>query len=108
MGSTFGTEGRGRAQQGAPTISDVFDKKTYYSPGKIKSRLTRQREKYETQLAESEQRAAELKLRMMDPALASDYEKLMELQTRLDAEEENQESLLERLLETETALEEME
>ena len=32
----------------------------------------------------------------------------MELQTRLDAEEENQESLLERLLETETALEEME
>ena len=45
---------------------------------------------------------------MMDPALASDYEKLMELQTLLDAEEENQESLLERLLETETALEEME
>ena len=108
MGSTLGTEGRGRARQGAPTLSDVFDKKTYYSPGKIKSRLTRQREKYETQLAESEQRAAELKLRMMDPALASDYEKLMELQTRLDAEEENQESLLERLLETETALEEME
>lgn len=108
MGSTSGTEGRGRARQGAPTLSDVFDKKIYYSPGKIKSRLTRQREKYETQLAESEQRAAELKLRMMDPALASDYEKLMELQTRLDAEEENQESLLERLLETETALEEME
>ncbi len=108
MGSTSGTEGRGRAQQGAPTISGVFDKKTYYSPGKIKSRLTRQREKYETQLAESEQRTAELKLQMMDPALASDYEKLMELQTRLDAEEENQESLLERLLETETALEEME
>ncbi len=108
MGSASGTEGRGRAQQGAPTISDVFDKKTYYSPGKIKSRLTRQREKYETQLAESEQRTAELKLQMMDPALASDYEKLMELQARLDAEEENQESLLERLLETETALEEME
>ncbi len=108
MGSTLGKEGRGRARQGAPTLSDVFDKKTYYSPGKIKSRLTRQREKYETQLAESEQRAAELKLRMMDPALASDYEKLMELQTLLDAEEENQESLLERLLETETALEEME
>ena len=108
MGSTLGKEGRGRARQGAPTLSDVFDKKTYYSPGKIKSRLTRQREKYETQLAESEQRTAELKLQMMDPALASDYEKLMELQTLLDAEEENQESLLERLLETETALEEME
>ena len=45
---------------------------------------------------------------MMDPALASDYEKLMELQARLDEEEQNQESLLERLLETETALEELE
>ena len=44
---------------------------------------------------------------MMDPALASDYEKLMELQEQLDAEESSQESLLERMLETETALEEM-
>lgn len=91
-----------------PTISDVFDKKTYYSPGKIKSRLTRQKDKYEGQLAESEQRVAELKLQMLDPALASDYEKLMELQVQLDAEEQNQESLLERLVETETALEELE
>lgn len=99
---------KGRILQSAPTIADVFDKKTYYSPGKIKSRLTRQREKYEAQIAESEQRAAELKLQMMDPALASDYEKLMELQAELDAQEQNQESLLERLLETETALEELE
>ena len=51
---------------------------------------------------------AELKLQMMNPDLASDYEKLMELQTQLDAEEQNQESLLERLLETETALQELE
>ena len=106
--SAGAANGKGRTLQSAPTIADVFDKKTYYSPGKIKSRLTRQREKYEAQIAESEQRAAELKLRMMDPALASDYEKLMELQTELDAQEQNQESLLERLLETETALEELE
>ncbi|MDD7738462.1 MAG: ABC-F family ATP-binding cassette domain-containing protein, partial [Lachnospiraceae bacterium] len=33
-----------------PTLSDVFDKKTYYNPGKIKSRLERQLEKYERQL----------------------------------------------------------
>lgn len=93
---------------GTPTIADVFDKKTYYSPGKIKSRLTRQLEKYETLLAQSEERVAELKLQMMDPALSSDYEKLMELQAQLDDEEQNQESLLERLLETETALQELE
>ena len=51
---------------------------------------------------------AELKLQMMDPALASDYQKLMELQTQLDAEEQNQESLLERMMESETALQELE
>ena len=107
-GGIGGSGGENRTGTGIPTISDVFDKKTYYSPGKIKSRLTRQREKYEGQIAQSEERTAELKLQMMDPALASDYEKLMELQARLDEEEQNQESLLERLLETETALEELE
>ena len=92
---------------GTPTLADIFDKKTYYSPGKIRSRLTRQLEKYERLLSESEERMAELKLQMMDPALASDYEKLMELQNGLDAEEQTQESLLERMLETETALQEL-
>ena len=87
-----------------PTLQDVFDKKTYYNPGKIKSRLTKQLEKYEKQLAESEQKAAELKMQLMDPALATDYEKLMELQSQLDAEEKQQESLLERMMETETEL----
>lgn len=91
-----------------PTLTDVFDRKSYYSPGKIKSRLTRQLEKYERLLAESEAHTAQLKLQMMDPALASDYEKLMELQEQLDAEEHNQESLLERMVETETDLQGLE
>ena len=87
-----------------PTLNDVFDKKTYYNPGKIRSRLEKALEKYEQQLTESEQRAAELQLKLMDPALASDYTKLMELQSLLDKEEKQQESLLERMLETETEL----
>lgn len=90
-----------------PTLSDVFDKKTYYNPGKIKSRLTKQLEKYEKQLAESEERTNELKLQLMDPSLGTDYEKLMALQSRLDEEEHQQETLLERMLETETELEEL-
>ena len=90
-----------------PTLSDVFDKKTYYNPGKIKSRLTKQLEKYEKQLAESEERANELKLQLMDPSLGTDYEKLMTLQSRLEEEEHQQETLLERMLETETELEEL-
>lgn len=90
-----------------PTLSDVFDKKTYYNPGKIKSRLTKQLEKYEKQLAESEERVSELKLQLMDPSLGTDYEKLMTLQSRLEEEEHQQETLLERMLETETELEEL-
>lgn len=91
-----------------PTLNDVFDKKTYYNPGKIKSRLTRQLEKYEKQLAESEEKSTELKMQLMNPELASDYEKLMELQGQLDEEEKTQESLLERMMETETELLEFE
>ncbi len=90
-----------------PTLSDVFDKKTYYNPGKVKSRLLKQLEKYEEQLRFSEQHADELKLQLMDPSLGTDYEKLMELQSQLDAEEHNQETLLERMMEAETELEEL-
>ena len=88
-------------------MTDVFDKKTYYNPGKIRSRLKSQLEKYERLLSESEGRLAELQLQLADPALASDYTKLVELQEAIDAEEQNQESLLERMLETETELAEM-
>ena len=90
--------------QNAPTLDDVFDKKTYYNPGKIRSRLEKQLEKYERQLEESEQKSAELQLQLVDPALSTDFEKLMEIQKQLDAEEAQQESLLERILETETEL----
>lgn len=90
-----------------PTLNDVFDKKTYYNPGKILSRLKQQMAKYEKQLEESEQRLADLQMQIMDPALASDYTKLMELEEQKQKEEQNQESLLERMLETETDLEEM-
>jgi ATP-binding cassette subfamily F protein 3 len=90
-----------------PTLNDVFDKKTYYNPGKILSRLKQQMAKYEKQLEESEQRLADLQMQIMDPALASDYTKLMELEEQKQKEEQNQESLLERMLETENELEEM-
>lgn len=97
----------GAAGKSDPTLSDVFDKKTYYNPGKMRSRLQSQLEKYERQLSESEERQAELQMMLLDPALSSDYPRLMEIQNGIDAEEKNQESLLERMLETETALEEM-
>ena len=97
-----------REETKAPTLEDVFDKKAYYNPGKIKSRLIKQLEKYERQLAESEEKAGELKLKLMDPSLGTDYEKLMELQRELEEQEHLQETLLERMVETEKELEECE
>ncbi len=90
-----------------PTLDDVFDKKTYYNPGKILSRLKKQLEKYEKMLAESEEKTADYKLQLMNQELATDYPKLMEIQNMLDAEEKNQESILERMLETELELDKM-
>ena len=95
------------ATSGALTLSDVFDKKTYYNPGKIKSRLVKQMEKYEKQIEESEAKIADLKMQLMNPEIASNYPKLMELQNELDAEEHNQETLLERMFETEMELNEL-
>ena len=91
-----------------PTLEDIFDKKVYYNPGKIKSRLLKQLEKYEKQLDESEAKASQLQMQLLDPELASDYQKLLELQTQLEQEERNQESLLERMMESETELAELE
>lgn len=90
-----------------PTLSDVFDKKTYYNPGRMESRLKGQIKKYEEQLSESETRLAELQLKQLDPELSADYEKLMEITNRIEEEERTQESLLERILETETELQEL-
>ncbi len=89
-----------------PTLDDVFDKKTYYNPGKIQSRMQKQLEKYGQQLEASEARALELEMQLQDPSLGTDFEKLMALQKELDAEHHQQDTLLERMLETELELEE--
>ena len=57
-------------------------------------------------MAEREEHLAELKLRQMDPGLALDYTKLMELEELIHKEEQNQESLLERMYEVELELNE--
>ena len=102
-----GKEVASKTSEQEPTLKDVFDKKSYYNPGKIKSRLQKQLEKYEKQLAESEENAKRLQLQLLDPQLASDYPKLMELQELLSQEEQKQESLLERMMETELELAEI-
>ena len=106
-GITSGAAAGAGENTSAPTLDDVFDKKIYYNPGKVLSRLKKQLEKYEKLLAQSEEKASEYKLQLMNPELATDYPKLMEIQNKLDEEEKNQESILERMLETELELEDM-
>lgn len=90
-----------------PTLDDVFDKAKYYNPGKILSRLKRQLEKYSEQLKESEEMSSNLQMELINPALSTDYEKLMEIQKQIDEENHRQETLLERIIETELAIEDM-
>ena len=92
----------------APTLDDVFDKKTYYNPGKVLSRLKQQQAKYEKMLEDSEVKLEALKMEQMDPALASNYTRLMEITQQIEEEEHNQETILERMLEIEMELEEFE
>lgn len=96
-----------KKSKAAPTLDDVFDKKTYYNPGKIRSRLQQQLKKYERMLAESEERMAELQMQQMNPELATNYEELAKITDAITAEEGQQESLLERMMETESELFEM-
>lgn len=91
-----------------PTLSDVFDKKDYYNPGKIMARLKQQRTKYEEKLVTCEKTLNEYRIMQMNPEIASDYEKLLELENLIQKEEKQQESLLERLLEVEIELSDVE
>ncbi|MBQ9032151.1 MAG: ABC-F family ATP-binding cassette domain-containing protein [Parasporobacterium sp.] len=84
------------------------DKKTASNPGKIRSRLEHKIEKLHQQLAEAEQSAEVLNQKISDPALSTDYEKLMELQGRLDQAEAAQEEILMQILEIEEELKALE
>ena len=55
-------------------------------------------------MEESEEKLAGLQMQMMDLALSSDYVKLGEIQKQIEEEEHLQETLLERMVETETEL----
>ena len=92
---------KAQMQSKAPTLDDVFVKKTYYNPGKIEARRKQQVNKYEKQLEESEIRLADLQMQLMNPVIASDYEKLTKIGEDITKEEELQDNLLTWLTELE-------
>ncbi len=74
------------------------------NPGKYRARIERKIEKIQGQIAESEAAVQKLKGQLEDPALASDFEKLMEIQAEIDQNEKQQEDLLNLLVEAEEEL----
>ena len=74
------------------------------NPGKFRARIERKIEKIQGQIAESEEKTRILQEQLADPALASDFEKLMEIQAEIDQNEKQQEDLLNLLVETEEEL----
>jgi ATP-binding cassette subfamily F protein 3 len=74
------------------------------NPGKFRARIERKIAKIQGQIAESEEKTRILQEQLADPALASDFEKLMEIQAEIDQNEKQQEDLLNLLVEAEEEL----
>lgn len=64
------------------------EKPKNYNPGKEESKRRRKLEKLEGQIVASEEKLEQLKSELVDPANASNYTKLQEIQEALEAEEE--------------------
>ena len=63
-------------------------KKSYYNPGKERSRLEKKIKKAEDELAVKEEKLEELKAELLRPEYQSSYSKLTEIQAEIDAMEE--------------------
>lgn len=74
------------------------------NPGKFRARIERKIEKIQGQIAESEANTDLLRKQLEDPELASDFEKLMEIQAKIDQNEKQQEDLLNQLVAAEEEL----
>jgi len=77
------------------------EEKKIINPGKEEAKRKKLLEKLETKLEESSNRVLELKIQLVDPTIASDYEKLYKIQEEIDAEEARSLELLEELAELE-------
>lgn len=88
----------------AADTADSVSSTEIKNPGKFRARIERKIEKIQGQIAESEEKTRILQEQLADPALASDFEKLMEIQAEIDQNEKQQEDLLNLLVEAEEEL----
>ena len=97
------TEEVSKTSAAADTAASVLSTEIK-NPGKFRARIERKIEKIQGQIAESEEKTRILQEQLADPALASDFEKLMEIQAEIDQNEKQQEDLLNLLVEAEEEL----
>ena len=69
-------------------IIKIEGKKTYYNPGKERSKLEKKIKKAEEELAVKEEKLESLKAELLNPMYQSSYSKLTEIQNEIDAMEE--------------------
>ena len=81
---------------------------SYYNPGKERSKLQKKMEKLEEQIAAVEDEIASKKDELLNPEYASAYSKLNEIQTSIDAKEEELLNLMTEWGELDKALSEIE
>lgn len=95
-------------EQAAPSTAEEEHKQERREQKKERRKYERIVERVEQEMAEIEAKLDALNEQMHDPALANDHEQLIELQTTIDAEQEQHDSLSEQWLEATEQLEQME
>lgn len=95
-------------EQAAPSTAEEEHKQERREQKKERRKYERIVERVEQEMAEIEAKLDALNEQMHDPALANDHEQLIELQTTIDALQEQHDSLSEQWLEATEQLEQME
>ncbi len=79
---------KGGSSVAAASIAGTGGKKSYYNPGKERSKLEKKIKKAEDELAVKEEKLERLKAELLRPEYQSSYSKLTEIQAEIDAVEE--------------------
>jgi ATP-binding cassette subfamily F protein 3 len=91
LGGAISVNGAGGGTQTAPSAAagtSANTAKSYYNPGKERSRLEKKVQRAEEELAEKEAKLSEMKEELLRPEYQSSYSKLTEIQKEIDAMEE--------------------
>ncbi|MBR6309465.1 MAG: ABC-F family ATP-binding cassette domain-containing protein [Lachnospiraceae bacterium] len=107
-GTDTGTDfGASKKQEPAPEQPKPATQNAYNNPGKERSKIQKKMEKLEEQIAGLEDVISSKKDELQNPAYASNYSKLTEIQGEIDAAEENLLNLMDEWGELDKALSEL-